>query len=203
MAVSARILRQLGKPSGLLGRLILWELNRVNRGMNDVTFEALDLAAGDRVLDIGFGGGALIKRVLAEEGVAFVAGADISQLAIGRAERRFKRAVAVGRAAFRECEMATLPYDDGAFSKVCGVNVIYFWPDVPAMVAEVFRVLAPGGAFVLCYAEGAPDKVTKFPSEAVETWLCEAGFEEAATSHDADKENGRYHCTVAVKPMPA
>ena len=67
MAVSARILRQLGKPAGLLGRLILWELNRVNRGMNDVTFEALDLAAGDRVLDIGFGGGALIKRVLAED----------------------------------------------------------------------------------------------------------------------------------------
>ena len=95
-----------------------------------------------------------------------------------------------------------MPFDDGAFSKVCGVNVIYFWPDVPAMMAEVFRVLAPGGAFVLCYAEGAPDQVTKFPSEAVEAWLREAGFEGAATSHDADKENGRYHCTVALKPVP-
>ena len=150
MAISARVLRQLGKPSGLLGRLILWELNRVNRGMNDATFRALDLAAGDRVLDIGFGGGALIKKVLAEDGVAFVAGADISQLAIGRAERRFKRAVAAGRAKFRECGTATLPYDDGAFSKVCGVNVIYFWPDVPAMMSEVFRVLAPGGSVRCC-----------------------------------------------------
>jgi len=203
MAVSARILRQLGKPSGLLGRLILWELNRVNRGMNDATFRALDLAAGDRVLDIGFGGGALIGRVLAQDGVAFVAGADISRLAIGRAERRFKRAVTAGRVTFSECGTATLPFDDGAFSKVCCVNVIYFWPDVPAMMSEVLRVLAPGGAFVLCYAEGAPDKVTKFPPDKVEAWLREAGFEDVATRHDADKENGRYHCTVAVKPAPA
>jgi len=199
MAISPRILRQLGKPSGFLGRLILWELNRVNRGMNDVTFRALDLAAGDRVLDIGFGGGALIKNILARDGVAFVAGADISRLAIGRAEHRFKREVAEGRATFRECGTASLPFDDGAFSKVCGVNVIYFWPDVPAMMSDVFRVLEPGGAFVLCYAEGAPDKVTKFPPDKVETWLREAGFDGVATSHDADKANGRYHCTVAVK----
>ena len=201
MAYSARILRQLGNPSGLLGRLILWQLNRVNRGMNDAAYRALDLSGGDRVLDIGFGGGALVEDVLAHDGVALVAGTDISRLAVDRATRRFRRAVGAGEADFRVCGETSLPFGDGAFSKVCCVNVIYFWPDAPAMIAEVFRVLSPGGAFVLCYAEGAPDKVTKFPSEAVEVWLHDAGFEHAATTHDTDEENGRYHCTVATKPV--
>lgn len=132
--------------------------------------------------------------------VAFVAGTDISALTVRTARARFRKAVAAGRLELRECSDERLPFDDGAFSKACCVNVIYFWPDVAAAMAEVHRVLSPGGRFVLSYAQGAPDGVTAFPTDVVETRLVEAGFATVATSHGSDRENGAYHCTVATKP---
>lgn len=203
MANSEGVLRQLGHPSGLTGRLLLRWLNFVNRGMNGVTLGALNLEDGDRVLEIGFGGGALIRAILGGERKVRVTGTDISRLAIERAERRFRRAVAAGLADFKECGTSALLFGDAEFSKACCVNVIYFWPDAAAMIGEVFRVLAPGGRFVLCYAEGAPDGVTRFSAGEVEDLLADAGFETPATTHGADRENGTYHCTVAVKPAGA
>jgi len=55
MSRPKNILRQLGHPSGLLGRFILWRLNCINRGMNDLTFSTLNLSDNDHVLEIGFG----------------------------------------------------------------------------------------------------------------------------------------------------
>ena len=200
MAYSSRILRQLGHPTGLLGRLILRRLNKVNSGMNAFALDALGQSEGDRVLEIGFGGGALIGRVLADSNVAFVAGAEISDLAVKAAGKRFAPDVAAGRAAFHICGETSLPFDDGYFTAAVCVNVIYFWPDVPAMLDEVRRVLAPGGRFVLAYAEGAPDRVTRFPNDEVERLLREAGFADTMTRQGSDAENGRYHCTVATLP---
>ena len=203
MAYSSRILRQLGHPSGLLGRLILRRLNRVNSGMNAFALEALAPGDGDRVLEIGFGGGALIDRLLTDTGVAFVSGADISDLAVRAAGKRFAPDVAAGRAAFHICGEASLPFEDGYFTAAVCVNVIYFWPDVPAMLAEVRRVLSPGGRFVLAYAEGAPDRVTRFPADKVERLLRDAGFADTVTRQGSDAENGRYHCTAATVPPAA
>ncbi len=200
MAYSSRILRQLGHPSGLLGRLVLRRLNKVNSGMNAFALDALGPGEGDRVLEVGFGGGALIGRMLAETGAAFVAGTEISELAVKAAGKRFAGDVADGRAAFRICGESSLPFDDGYFTAAVCVNVIYFWPDVPSMLADVRRVLAPGGRFVLAYAEGAPDRVTRFPADEVERLLREAGFAGAVTRQGSDAENGRYHCTVATVP---
>lgn len=200
VAYSSRILRQLARPSGFVGRLILRRLNRVNRGMNEAAYAALDPGDGDRVLEIGFGGGSLVGSILKNDGVAFVAGSDISSLAVQSARKRFACDIAAGRAEFRDGGEAILPFDDAGFSAVCCVNVIYFWPDVPAMLAEAFRVLKPEGIFALVYAEGAPDSVSTFPAPDVEAMLLDAGFDTATTSHNSDRENGRYHCTVARKP---
>ena len=191
-------MRQLGNPSGLLGRFILWRLNAVNRGMNDLAYKALDLTGEDRVLEIGFGGGDLIGRMLSS-GATHVAGTEISDLAVRRAAKRFRGAVDRGGLDLSICDGVSLPFDSGAFSRVCCVNVIYFWRDVPAMVAEVHRVLAGGGKFAVCYQDDAPDGVTKFPPSRVEAYLTAAGFTDIATIDAADKESESYHCTVATK----
>jgi protein-L-isoaspartate O-methyltransferase len=87
MAYSERILRQLGNPSGMLGRFVLWRLNRVNSGMNQVALAALALSEGDRVLEIGFGGGALLDEMIVQRKALLVAGAERSQLASWRRDR--------------------------------------------------------------------------------------------------------------------
>jgi SAM-dependent methyltransferase len=43
----------------------------------------------------------------------------------------------------------SLPYPDGAFDKLFGVNVSYFWPSIEQALSELRRVLAPNGLLVL------------------------------------------------------
>ena len=53
-----------------------------------------------------------------------------------------------------------MPFENSTFSRVAGVNVIYFWSDVPAMFSEVHRALTNGGKLILGYSDQSPDEVT-------------------------------------------
>ncbi len=191
------LLGQLGRPSGLTGRLVLWRLNRANSGMNAAVLAALAPGEGERVLEIGFGGGALLARVLAETKAGSVAGVDIATLAVRSAERRFAEAVAAGRLELVEGGERSLPFAERAFDKVCCVNVIYFWRDLPVMLGEVRRVLTHGGRFVVGYNERAPDGAV-FTPERVERALAAAGFMVERSEAGSDRANALYHCTVAT-----
>ncbi len=199
MAISPRILKQLGHPSGITGRLVLRLLNRVNRGMNDVALKALDLGENDHVLEVGFGGGALIARVLEHDKTPRVTGAEISELAINLARKRYRN---YARANFALTDGKTLPFESATFTRVACVNVIYFWPDVPEMLTEILRILADKGKLVLCYSEQSPDNVTSFFHDDVEAQLRTAGFATTHTTEHFDKDNDRHFCTVATKAAP-
>lgn len=191
------LLEQLGRPSGLTGRLVLWRLNRANGGMNAAVLAALAPGEDERVLEIGFGGGALLARVLAETKAGPITGVDIATLAVRSAARRFAEAVAAGRLELVQGGERSLPFTDAAFDKVCCVNVIYFWRDVPMMLGEVRRVLAAGGRFVVGYNEQAPGG-EMFTPERVERALAAAGFVVERSEAGSDRANARYYCTVAA-----
>lgn len=196
MEVSTRILKQLGHPSGLTGRLILRLLNRVNMVLNDIALNALDLGDSDHVLEIGFGGGSLIDSILSYNQTTRVTGAEISELAIKVARYKFRKNPRVD---FALSEGNTLPFETAEFTHAVSVNVIYFWPDVPEMLSEVHRILTNGGKFVLCYSDQSPDNVTRFFHEDVEAQLHTAGFSAIHSTESFDKDNDSYFCTVAIK----
>ena len=67
------------RPSGLFGRLIAarW-LEKANTEMNALTLERLALKAADRFVEIGFGSGYLLERLLDGQLCAFAAGVELS-----------------------------------------------------------------------------------------------------------------------------
>jgi SAM-dependent methyltransferase len=122
-------------------------MNRHNAAMNAFAVQQLDLSSSDRVLEIGFGGGVTLPRLL--ERASFVAGLDRSQDIVERANRIFSQAIAGGRALFRDGAVESIPFDSAAFDKVCTVNTVYFWKSLKAGFAEIHRVLTPGGRVVV------------------------------------------------------
>src|SRR5260370_25821015 len=109
----AGLASQLGRPTGLRGRLIGNMLNRSNRGETPMAIAALDIPAGAVVADLGFGGGVGLELLLARVGdTGRVYGVDLSPTMVSRASRRFRREVASGRLHLHSGSITQLPLDD-------------------------------------------------------------------------------------------
>jgi 2-polyprenyl-6-hydroxyphenyl methylase / 3-demethylubiquinone-9 3-methyltransferase len=98
---------------------------------------------GRLVLDAGCGGG-LVAKGLAEAG-AIVVGLDQSPASL-QVARRAMSGISTGRFHPAGGRLERLPFADGAFDAVVAADVLEHVPDLPAVVRELGRVLAPGGS---------------------------------------------------------
>lgn len=201
------IARQLARPSGLIGRWLTarW-LNRANGAMNRLTLDGLALRPGDRVLEIGFGGGDLLERILAARPDVAVAGLDLSADMVAVVERRLAVAVRARRLRLVQGDIQSMPYADGEFTRVCSVNTLYFWSDPAAALRECHRVLVPGGILVLCFDArealeqwpGHRHGFTLYDVSEVESMLADAGFGEVRAVAGENPPQGRIHRVSGV-----
>jgi len=108
----------------------------------------LNIEPSDRVLEIGFGGGVALPRLL--ESARFVTGIDLSPDVVRQATQKFAKAVKANRAAFLQGNVEALPFDACSFEKALTVNTVYFWRSLQEGFKEIHRVLAPGGQLSVC-----------------------------------------------------
>ncbi len=146
--------RQHGRPRGLVGRFMGEKMVRQHGAETLWALSLLDLAPTDRVLDIGCGAGAGTALLTAQTPRGHVSAVDLSPTMVDAATRRNSRAVAHGFVDVRRADVAALPYAARLFDKVVSVHSLYFWTDPERAVAEIARVLAPGGRLVLTYSPG-------------------------------------------------
>lgn len=118
-------------------------LHAINQPRVGFYLEALGDLGGRLVLDAGCGGG-LVARELAAAG-AIVVGVDRSLGSLGVARRAVGDRGRFGPAQGR---LERLPFTTGSFDAVVAADVLEHLPDLPAAVAELARVLAPGGSFL-------------------------------------------------------
>ncbi len=118
------------------------------------------LVAGERVLDVGCGGGRLLER-LVHEGAAAVAGIDHSPDVLGFARQRKPRCPRQGLARFVLGEADAMPFLDEEFTLVVSSNAFFFFDTPLAVLAEIYRVLVPGGRLAIATVPGPepPDNV--------------------------------------------
>ena len=106
-----------------------------------------ELREGERVLDLGSGGGLdvlLSARRVGETGFAY--GVDMTDEMLDLARANAAKAGATN-VEFRKGTIEDLPLGDGAVDVVISNCVVNLSPDKPAVLAEAFRVLVPGGRF--------------------------------------------------------
>jgi len=104
-----------------------------------------DLREGERVLDLGSGGGIdvlLSARRVGPSGFAY--GVDMTEEMLELARRNAARAGAAN-VEFRKGRIEDLPLPDASVDVVISNCVINLSVDKPAVLAEMFRVLVPGG----------------------------------------------------------
>jgi SAM-dependent methyltransferase len=111
----------------------------------------LALTREDYLLEVGCGGGAMLKRAL--ESGCRAAAVDHSPDMVRLALQENRDAVLEGRLEVRESGADALPFPNATFTCAAMTGVLGFLPDPVAALAEVRRVLAPGGRFVALGSE--------------------------------------------------
>ncbi len=102
---------------------------------------------GKTVLDAGCGTG-IFSAIFARHGAAMVTGIDISPGSLGTAES-LKDRFGLQNARFERQDMLRLPYPAASFDIVWAWGTVHHTTDPRAAIAELMRVLKPGGSLFL------------------------------------------------------
>lgn len=106
--------------------------------------DTAQLAAGARVLDVACGTGIVARTAAPLVGPSGqVVGVDVNEAMLIVARR------VAPQLEFRRGDVAALPFADQSFDAVLCQMALMFFPDRPAAVAEMARVLRPGGVLAV------------------------------------------------------
>jgi len=118
--------------------------------MNQSTLNLMPIKSTDSILEIGFGGGGLIKMILDQNDYCLVHGVDISPAMVTYCEKKLKTHINASRLRLNCASVTALPHASSSLDKVCSVNSLYFWPGIKESLSEIKRVLISGGMLVIC-----------------------------------------------------
>ncbi len=156
-----------------------------NADVNRTVVDLLQLQGGEQVLEIGFGPGVGIARLVARLPSGHVSGIDSSGVMLRQASRRNRRAIQQSRVDLRPGSVSALPWPGAHFDAAISVNNVMLWNLEPDML-EVRRVLRPDGRLVIGLQEWAARGV-KWPEQVegrVRRALSGAGFTDAGVRAD-------------------
>jgi arsenite methyltransferase len=109
--------------------------------------KALDLIAGEEVLDVGCGPGLLAYEMAASVGRdGRVCGIDTSEDMVAMAR---KRCADKPWTEFQKADATELPYPDESFNAAVSTQVYEYVADIPAALTELYRVMRPGGRVLI------------------------------------------------------
>lgn len=201
---------QLRKPQGDFGKEVALQMNVSNDVLTLSSIAALNLSAGDKVLEIGMGNGLFCKDILQVENTRYT-GCDFSELMVSEASGINRDFIAAGKANFVLANAADMPFADASFDKVFTINTIYFWDEPAKILSEIKRVLHENGILAIGLRTEESMKVlpfiqygfTVYDKPKIQRLLEENGFEIIDIIVEMDKKIERENDTVQMENMIA
>ena len=175
------------KPAGLGGKVMVTMMNLGHRPLADWGFQFLHVDKSAAVLDCGCGGGANIRALLKRCPEGVVKGIDYSSVSVEKTRKLNGAAMQAGRCAVMQGSVMDMLFAASQFDAVTAFEMVYFWPDLPQGFREVYRVLKPGGTFLICNecsGDNAQDEkwtekingMTIYKDTELQDFLEQAGF---------------------------
>jgi len=184
----------------MVGAWAMWGAD-MRRMFADVARLA-DTPAGTSVLDIPCGGGFAFRGLSPGQPVRYVA-ADISPYMLQLARREANRRELHDAIEVIEADVTALQFDDASFDLCVTYNGLHCLPDPRAALAELTRVLRPGGTVrgTSCVTGRGPRKDALIAmlrragvfgnvphAGEIETWLKEFGLDVMTLEHSGAVE---------------
>lgn len=132
---------------------------------------------------------------------------DYSKVACDKIKQFNRNEVQAGRCNVVQGDVSRLPFEAATFDVITAFETVYFWPGPVESFQEVWRVLKPGGTFMIVNESdgrntkdekwaGIIDGMRIFTQERLTQYLKDAGFSQIA-AHVNRKQH--WICLLAEK----
>jgi SAM-dependent methyltransferase len=140
---------QCKKPRGWLGRFMLRNMNSRHSNLTDWGLEHVFIEPHYTILDVGCGGGRTLTKLaeLATQGKVY--GVDYSKESVATSKKTNAHWIEMSRVEVQLGSVSQLPFPEGMFDLVTAVETHFWWPNLPADMREVCRVVKPGGKLIV------------------------------------------------------
>lgn len=195
-------------PNGFWGKRVIKKMNGPRHAhLPEWVFADFTIPDKCRILDVGCGGGANIKRMLELNPTATAIGLDNSTLSMNEAIEENYRNIVDKRCQILGGNATQMPLAKESFDLITAFETIYFWSSVALGVQEMFRLLKPSGTCLIANEmDGTEEFVGNLEKSAamriysiedIKEYLAYAGFVNINVRHD---EARHFICLTATKP---
>lgn len=141
------VLHNLANPDGFYGEVVSDCLSATFDGVNEWTVDLMRVQPGDCVLEIGFGNGQAIERLVRHGRAGHIVGVDTSSLMVSKARRLNKEAIDRGQVRLLKADVVQLPLLEHRFDHVLAINSVMYWPEhkLDRILKDLRSRMAPGG----------------------------------------------------------
>ena len=198
MGLFKRFVSQTRKPEGFLGKLMVNSMNGGHAVLADWGMTCLNGFSPAAIAELGCGGGRNAGALLQRYPQAKLTAIDYSAVSVQKATEYNQAAIQSGRCIVRQGDVSALALSDAVFDLATAFETVYFWPGLERCFTEVYRVLRPGGRFLIVNESDGKDATGKkfeqiidgmrcYTAEELETALRGAGFDRVRVDHHPDK----------------
>lgn len=150
MGLTKAIAQQFANPQGLGGRLATLAMNIGNQALYRSVFGAMPQDKTCAILDVGYGNGYLMKRLL-KHGYQRVSGLEPSESMQLIVAKKLESAISDGRCQLMLGTLEDTPLAEEAFDVIYTINTLYFWSSLAEGFARLQDALTSQGKVVLAF----------------------------------------------------
>ena len=206
MELFRSFLRNTRKPEGFLGKCMVASMNYAHAALADWGLGCLPKTGPVRIAELGCGG-RNIRALLRKYPAATVTALDYSEISVEKARNINQEELQAGRCRVIQGDVSSLPFEDRAFDLATAFETVYFWPGPTESFREVYRILRPGGIFLIVNEVDGEnprdsrwlsviDGMKIFNRSQFVTFLTEAGFSKVIVKRDAKRH---WLCVLAIR----
>lgn len=138
------------------------------------TVNLLNVQKDDTILELGCGAGYAIERLVHQSLAKQIVAVDSSSTMIRSAQIRNKQAIQSNQVNIGYGDLNKLAFPSEQFDKVFTIHTLYFWEDISGTLSDLYKVLKPGGHFVITFCDGKNDEIWTDVKDLVHTQVIPA-----------------------------
>lgn len=186
------------KPKGILGNIMINKMNIGHAKLSDWGLSYLKNISPESIADLGCGGGINVAKLIKLFPNAKVTGVDYSSVSVKKSKEANKESIKAGVCNIVQGDVSKMSFENEQFDLLTAFETIYFWPGPLQSFKEVFRVLKPGGTFMIVNEfDGISEREKKYEklidglklydNKELLDYLKQVGFTSIDFKHDTNR----------------